>query len=311
MQIVINKDLSIAGIEPAEVNRGSSNADFLSIFAPFSTKNFKSVLIYFELPNGERLKPSAAFAYANTDESGIGLWSMPIDARLTELPGKVKCQLEFIGPPEAYNGEPIKKRTNEFYITVRDGIVPELPDTPTSDIYNKILLYLSTLNVNSGGILVLDLIKNIKYNPATGIMTFTNLNDQPLGSIDLCALEVLNEIKSTAIKKTEYNPATGIMTFTNLNNEPLGEIDLILMSMLTDVKFDEESGNIIFYFRDHEGISKEIKLPIDKITNPATESMKNYVNTKIPFTSEDKQKFVTIGDNGELVATEITVGGVY
>ena len=270
MQIVINKDLSIAGIEPAEVNRGSSNADFLSIFAPFSTKNFKSVLIYFELPNGERLKPSAAFAYANTDESGIGLWSMPIDARLTELPGKVKCQLEFIGPPEAYNGEPIKKRTNEFYITVRDGIVPELPDTPTSDIYNKILLYLSTLNVNSGGILVLDLIKNIKYNPATGIMTFTNLN-----------------------------------------NEPLGEIDLILMSMLTDVKFDEESGNIIFYFRDHEGISKEIKLPIDKITNPATESMKNYVNTKIPFTSEDKQKFVTIGDNGELVATEITVGGVY
>lgn len=150
MQIVVNKDLSIAGIEPAEINRGSSNADFLSIFAPFSTKNFKSVLVYLELPNGEKLKPRAAFVNTNTDVWGIGLWSMPIDAKLTENPGKVKCQLGFIGLSEASNGEPIEKRTDEFFITVRDGIVPELPDTPTSDIYKDILRYLSVLNVDSG-----------------------------------------------------------------------------------------------------------------------------------------------------------------
>lgn len=152
MQIVVNKDLSIAGIEPAEINRGSSNADFLSIFAPFSTKNFKSVLVYLELPNGEKLKPRVAFVNTNTDVWGIGLWSMPIDARLTEIPGKVKCQLGFIGLSEASNGEPIEKRTDEFFITVRDGIVPELPDTPTSDIYKDILRYLSVLNVDSGNI---------------------------------------------------------------------------------------------------------------------------------------------------------------
>lgn len=145
MQIVVNKDLSIAVVEPEEINQGSSNADFLSIFAPFSVKNYTSLLVYFELPNGEVLKPRVAFATA-TMPNGIGVWSMALDAKVAEQAGEVKCQLGFVGGVDASTEKITEKRTARFNITVSPGINPELPETPTYDIYKDILSNMSTVN---------------------------------------------------------------------------------------------------------------------------------------------------------------------
>jgi hypothetical protein len=175
MQIVVNKDFSILAVEPSNVYQGSSNANSLSIFAPFSVSAYASVLLYFELPNGEVLKPYVAFATEQMP-NGIGLWSTLLDGNITKYAGEVKCQLEFVGATTV-GGEsaPINARTDTFTINVLEGIAPELPETPSQDIYNQILegiAYLSTTFASSESVIK----KGYGENSAIQVSTETKPN---------------------------------------------------------------------------------------------------------------------------------------
>lgn len=141
MQIIVNKDLSISAIEPQIVYQGSTNAAYISVFAPFSVSSYGAIELYFELPSGEVLKPYTAFGVPQ-EGTPFGVWSAPIDDRVTQMPGYVSVSMCFIGQTEQFdNGVKLNTRltTEAARFRVEKGIIPSLPPVPMR-IYTKICL---------------------------------------------------------------------------------------------------------------------------------------------------------------------------
>lgn len=146
MQIILNKDMSIAAIEPTKVYQGSANASYISIFAPFSVGTYGAVKLYFELPSGEVLESQTAFPIPG-NEQPFGAWSAPIDSRVTALPGTVKLALCLVGQTD--DGDITELNTSEAIdFEVIRGVIPVLPEQPTNDVYEKILAAYSALLEN-------------------------------------------------------------------------------------------------------------------------------------------------------------------
>lgn len=139
MQIIVNKDFSISQVEPSTVGQGSVNGAVISVFAPFSVGQYSAVKIYAELPNGEVLEPIAAFPIPS-DSLGFGAWSVLVGGALTKYPGQVKIQLVFLA-----TGEDSQPSTGIATFTVAEGITPELPRTPDSNVYNDLLINIGEL----------------------------------------------------------------------------------------------------------------------------------------------------------------------
>lgn len=304
MQIVVNKDLSIAAVEPSEIYQGSSNADYLSIFAPFSMTSYASILLYFKLPNGEILTPRVAFPNARSATLGFGLWSTPLDADLTKKVGFVKCQLEFVGGIDI-NDQPIRKRTEEFQFKVNPGIPADLPEAPSYDVYNEILTYLTTIAENGigggGGGGEYDdtaILQLIQEETTERIAADSSLRSAIQSEASTRANAVadlqsqLNTARSNAIGLPTYNATTGIMTFTTLDGNSTRTIDLPVESILSSVAFNSNGTEIVFTFRNGDVINipvSNLTLPvwntdiIDPLQEelpipPTTEAVINYVN---------------------------------
>ena len=99
MQVIINKDFSVAVVEPSAVFKNSQNASVLSVFAPFSVSQYGLIELYVTLPNGEILPPYVAFGNLNESEiaQGLGTWSLSLDSKFTQLSGRVVMSLAFYG----------------------------------------------------------------------------------------------------------------------------------------------------------------------------------------------------------------------
>ena len=139
MQIIVNKDFSIAQVEPSTVGQGSVNGAVISVFAPFSVGQYSAVKIYAELPNGEVLEPIPAFPIPS-DSLSFGAWSVLVGGALTKYPGQVKLQLVFLA-----TGEDSQPSTGIATFTVAQGITPELPDEPDSNVYDDLLINIGEL----------------------------------------------------------------------------------------------------------------------------------------------------------------------
>lgn len=136
MFIVVNKNFTLANITPSTVYQGSNLANELAIFAPFSISSYSAVKIAFMLPSGEYLPPSLAFPSAEQPD-GFGAWSMLLPASVTAIPGTVRLSLSFIGA----NNAKMVAEAAEFTVNASVPSVP--PDTPSQDIYEQILSYVS------------------------------------------------------------------------------------------------------------------------------------------------------------------------
>lgn len=142
MQIVINKDFSVAQLVPSMVFQNSANASYLDIFAPFNVREYASVGVNIELPNGEYLSQTLAFP-APGQPYDYGLWTVPLSAQITALQGVVRFSLVFNGANETAT-------TGIAELTVRRTAVPVLPSAPSSDVYQQILTQLSALQAYYG-----------------------------------------------------------------------------------------------------------------------------------------------------------------
>lgn len=142
MQIVINKDFSVAQLVPSMVYQNSVNASYLDIFAPFNVREYASVGVNVELPSGEYIEQTLAFP-APGQPYGYGLWTVPLDARITALQGVVRFSLVFNGANETAT-------TGIAELTVRRTAVPVLPSAPSTDVYQQILIQLSALQAYYG-----------------------------------------------------------------------------------------------------------------------------------------------------------------
>lgn len=142
MQIVINKDFSVAQLVPSMVFQNSANASYLDIFAPFNVREYASVGVNIELPNGEYLSQTLAFP-APGQPYDYGLWTVPLSAQVTALQGVVRFSLVFNGANETAT-------TGIAELTVRRTAVPVLPSAPSSDVYQQILTQLSALQAYYG-----------------------------------------------------------------------------------------------------------------------------------------------------------------
>lgn len=223
MQIVVNKDLSIYKVDPENVYQGSANADFLSVFAPFSIKNYASVLLYIELPSGELLEPRAAFA-ATVTEDGVGVWSMPIDAEMTETAGEVKCQLAFIGTDSV-------NTTDTFTITVELGVAPFPPSTPSYDVYQQILAYLSALSgggASGGGGGVPVVIVQGTGTSTTAVMSQNAVTNEltSIKSKNINQDHAITTINRAATAMPQYDSVNKTLTFRRLDGEEVLEVPL-------------------------------------------------------------------------------------
>lgn len=221
MQIVVNKDLSISVVEPSNVYQGGANADFLSVFAPFSITNYASVLLYATLPNGEAMTPRAAFATTVTPD-GIGVWSMPIDSELTQYAGEIICQLAFMGAENAGNGEATVKTTDEFTINVLSGQAPFPPDVPSYDVYQSILAYLASIASGAGegggggGVVI---VQNTGNNPSV-VMSQKAVTDalNTLGdNLSTDTTNKVNAVKAEAVGVPTYDATSRQLVFETLD----------------------------------------------------------------------------------------------
>ena len=222
MQIVVNKDLSISVVEPSNVYQGGANADFLSVFAPFSITNYASVLLYATLPNGEAMTPRAAFATTVTPD-GIGVWSMPIDSELAQYAGAIVCQLAFMGAENAGNGEATVKTTDEFTINVLSGQAPFPPDVPSYDVYQAILAYLASIASGAGeggggggGVVI---VQNTGNNPSV-VMSQKAVTDalNTLGdNLSTDSTNKVNAVKAEAVGVPTYDATSRQLVFETLD----------------------------------------------------------------------------------------------
>lgn len=139
MFIVVNKDFSLANITPSTVYQGSNLANELAIFAPFSISSYSAVEIAFMLPSGEYLTPSLAFPSVEQPD-GFGAWSMLLPSTVTAIPGTVRLSLSFIGAGNS------KMVTEAAEFTVAASVPSVMPETPSQDIYEQILSYVSEVS---------------------------------------------------------------------------------------------------------------------------------------------------------------------
>ena len=142
MQIVINKDFSVAQLVPSMVFQNSVNASYLDIFAPFNVREYASVGVNIELPSGEYVEQTLAFP-APGQPYDYGLWTTSLDAKITALQGVVRFSLVFNGANETAT-------TGIAELNVRRTAVPVLPSAPASDVYQQILTQLSALQAYYG-----------------------------------------------------------------------------------------------------------------------------------------------------------------
>lgn len=137
MQIIVDKGFNIKMVEPSTVGQGSVNGAVISVFAPFSVTQYSAVNLWVRLPNGRVLQPIPAFPIPS-ENIGFGAWSVPVGGELTEIPGTVTIQLEFVSS----NATPT---TNSATFTVSEGVRPVLPDVPDQNTYNDLIEYIGTL----------------------------------------------------------------------------------------------------------------------------------------------------------------------
>ena len=327
MIIVINKDFSVAKINPSTVYQGSNLANELTIFAPFSVISYPTIVINATLPSGEKLAPLAAFRSpgASTElPEGLGVWSMALPSVLTDLSGELKLSLSFYGakyyldtsvsPPEikidsASNGSAVIMTTGEISITVRSSNQPLPSAAPAANIYGQILGFLSSLSENGlrpSWTASADDPKYIENKPPiTSDANGTNVEGNLRVSGDLSAvsfqidtvdesdgnsainLEYFNEKSAKGLK---YIAENGHLYLTTADGTELAYVDLPLELTVSGAYYDDSTKSLVINFTN----GSTANIPLSSLLPEWTQDINttNAAQKATPPTTEAVKNYV-------------------
>ncbi len=148
MQFFIDSQGTVVNLISSPVYQGSTNACELVLVAPFSASNI--IEADFRLPNGITTEPYIMTVQGQMQIEGrtFNVWRVLLDGVVTEYAGKVTVQFRIYqgGYNVGNDYYPITPTSYASTFSVAKGVVPNLPQTPTTDVYKTILSYLSQLD---------------------------------------------------------------------------------------------------------------------------------------------------------------------
>ncbi len=176
MQFFIDSQGTVVNLISSPVYQGSTNACELVLVAPLSASNV--IETRFKLPNGIATEPYLMTLQPQPmliDGKTFNIWRVLLDGTITEYMGSVTVQ--FVAYQSGYNTNngntynPIALTSYSSTFNVGAGVTPAMPSTPTNDIYQRILTYLSQLNPQYNIMSVTYSAPNAEINTDTAIST--------------------------------------------------------------------------------------------------------------------------------------------
>lgn len=146
MIFFLKADGALIKSAPDTVYQGSAEAGKIYVVAPLNAGML--VDVYYELPNGERW---GAYLLENNGKviddadlpEGWALWSTSLASAITQYAGTLKAQFGFY---QSGTADKVPIITSQAVaITIAKGIVRDLPEAPTTDVYEQILNALSSI----------------------------------------------------------------------------------------------------------------------------------------------------------------------
>lgn len=146
MIFFLKADGTLIKSAPDTVYQGSAEAGKIYVVAPLNAGML--VDVYYELPNGERW---GAYLLENNGKvinneelpDGWALWSTSLASAITQYAGTLKAQFGFY---QSGTADKVPIITSQAVaITIAKGVVRDLPETPTIDVYEQILNALSSI----------------------------------------------------------------------------------------------------------------------------------------------------------------------
>jgi hypothetical protein len=146
MIFFLKADGTLIKSAPDTVYQGSAEAGKIYVVAPLNAGML--VDVYYELPNGERW---GAYLLENNGKvinneelpDGWALWSTTLESAITQYAGTLKAQFGFYQSGAADKVPIITSQA--VAITIAKGVVRDLPEAPTTDVYEQILNALSSI----------------------------------------------------------------------------------------------------------------------------------------------------------------------
>lgn len=146
MIFFLKADGTLIKSAPDTVYQGSAEAGKIYVVAPLNAGML--VDVYYELPNGERW---GAYLLENSGKviddadlpEGWALWSTSLASAITQYAGTLKAQFGFY---QSGTADKVPLITSQAVaITIAKGVVRDLPEAPTTDVYEQILNALSSI----------------------------------------------------------------------------------------------------------------------------------------------------------------------
>lgn len=146
MIFFLKADGTLIKSAPDTVYQGSAEAGKIYVVAPLNAGML--VDVYYELPNGERW---GAYLLENNGKviddadlpEGWALWSTSLASAITQYAGTLKAQFGFY---QSGTADKVPLITSQAVaITIAKGVVRDLPEAPTTDVYEQILNALSSI----------------------------------------------------------------------------------------------------------------------------------------------------------------------
>ena len=146
MIFFLKADGTLIKSAPDTVYQGSEEAGKIYVVAPLNAGML--VDVYYELPNGERW---GAYLLENNGKviddadlpEGWALWSTSLASAITQYAGTLKAQFGFY---QSGTADKVPLITSQAVaITIAKGVVRDLPEAPTTDVYEQILNALSSI----------------------------------------------------------------------------------------------------------------------------------------------------------------------
>lgn len=146
MIFFLKADGTLIKSAPDTVYQGSAESGKIYVVAPLNAGML--VDVYYELPNGERwgaylLENNGTVINNEELPDGWALWSTTLESAITQYAGTLKAQFGFY---QSGTADKVPIITSQAVaITIAKGVVRDLPEAPTIDVYEQILNALSSI----------------------------------------------------------------------------------------------------------------------------------------------------------------------
>jgi hypothetical protein len=291
MVIVANRQGTTTEIISSPIYQGSSLVNELVFLAPFSSTN--SVTVTFTLPNGVQLDPIlmasvpiSQLGITDEDRHGYNAWVLLVDVNATEWAGALS--LYFSVNTGAVNGNAsyLSSYLSSYQTTIEvtPGGAPNLPESPTNDVYQQIITALSKLQADTTEAIDKS-ISYIRYTApqkyllnaptSEGVTVETSPSDIPLNGLAKFDLEGMTEY----LDESNIIDPAGV-TFGNQDNanklffQPSIDTGSNPVGFIVDLGELKQIGLVQMYaWNIHENITVKLYLSTDNVAYTLSDSI--------------------------------------